>query len=263
MRHHSVRGLDKRPFMTSIPSDDATRKQQGDTRDAAIAFLEDFAHMRIIAAQQFPERGDARRLSAVLRRLLIDNGGDLRKIAPCRIGRLEFKAKDTKPYVKAGPPFFFDCRGPLISFWPQRPTWTHAQNPELREGLPEITLTLDGFLKQPVMCFQGKWFRRIDLIKFTANIGSGVHSGARLSADEELIAKARHALEKKLVNGQHTIQLNRSIFSPVMDATQYDGGSLDPVHLSLVVTVDMMLASQSLAILEAYIHGELTHERPT
>jgi hypothetical protein len=59
------------------------------TRDAAAAFVEDMPHIREVLNRVNPDRGELRRLSNPLRRLLIDNGGDLRDIAAPRIGRFK------------------------------------------------------------------------------------------------------------------------------------------------------------------------------
>src|SRR5437868_1161900 len=71
------------------------------TREAAIACVEDVAHMRDVLSRLDPDRGELRRLSAILRRLLIDNGGDLRRIAPPRVGRLELLIPDNKAIYAA------------------------------------------------------------------------------------------------------------------------------------------------------------------
>ena len=51
------------------------------TRGAAISLIEDMPHIRDVLNRPDPERGQVRLLSNVLRRILIDNGGDLRDIA--------------------------------------------------------------------------------------------------------------------------------------------------------------------------------------
>jgi hypothetical protein len=72
------------------------------THDAAWAMIDDFHYMRDIFSKTQPTAGDLRRMSGTLRRILIDNGGDIRKIAPPRIGRLELMAPDTLPIEKEG-----------------------------------------------------------------------------------------------------------------------------------------------------------------
>jgi hypothetical protein len=240
----------------SITPELATEQRQS-TLEAAVAFLEDLGYMRNIVAIEFPERGEIRRLSAVLRRLLVDNGGDLRKIAPCRIGRLELKAQDTKIYVRSKPQFFMNCRGPVISSWPNNRTRPMVESNDLKGPLREITLSLDGFVQQQIMCFQGRWLRRGDLIKHIANIASGVHSTHSMTDTDLAIEKARSSLLRKSVDGQHTITLNRSLFGPARDPVKYDGLALDPVHLALVSTAELLLKSDGISALIEVINAEI------
>jgi hypothetical protein len=59
------------------------------TRGAAMALVEDLPHIREVVNRPDPDKGELRRLSNELRRLLIDNGGDLRDVAAPRIGRFK------------------------------------------------------------------------------------------------------------------------------------------------------------------------------
>jgi len=243
----------------SIPPDIA-QEQRVKTREAAAAFVEDISHMRRLMASEFPERGDIRRLSAVLRRLLIDDNGDLRKIAPCRIGRVELLAEDTKRYVKSDPAFYFNCRGVIIASWPGNPrdwpTWSQAGDAKQPD---KINLSIDGFVGQSILCFNRLWIKRGSLIKHIANKGSGVHSPSQvIQTPEDLaIEQARRALVRKLVNGNHSILLNQAMFGHQFKQEKYDTESLDPVHLALVGTADLMLASPSLLELERTILTEI------
>ena len=56
------------------------------TRETAAAFIEDMRHLRDVVNK--PDATELRRLTNILRRLLID--GDLGKIAAPRIGRFEY-----------------------------------------------------------------------------------------------------------------------------------------------------------------------------
>ncbi len=40
-----------------------------------------------------------------------------------------------------------------------------------------IDLTIDSFVKQDVICFQGQWASRKNVIQYVRHVGSGVHSG--------------------------------------------------------------------------------------
>src|SRR5690349_11828921 len=87
-----------------------------ETREAAAAFIEDIAHVRNTLCAD-PDRGGVRRLSSVLRRLLIDNGGDLPRIASPRVGRLMFLEPDNQPVYRADrkhPFSFFGSHGVVV-----------------------------------------------------------------------------------------------------------------------------------------------------
>jgi hypothetical protein len=51
------------------------------TRDVAWHMLDDLKHMREIIAKPVPTSGEVRRISNLVRRLLIDKGGDLPRVA--------------------------------------------------------------------------------------------------------------------------------------------------------------------------------------
>lgn len=70
------------------------------TREAASTFVEDMGYVReTVAKADKITAQELRRLSAVLRRLLIDS--DLRSIAPPRIGRLSLLVPDNEPIYRA------------------------------------------------------------------------------------------------------------------------------------------------------------------
>jgi hypothetical protein len=97
-----------------MPADLAARKRE-ETLEAAAAFLEDMQHIREILARPNPIRGELRRLSNILRRLLPDR--DLQNIAPCRnLDPLQIDAPDNtkiEPLIKSEKGIFVDFRGEL------------------------------------------------------------------------------------------------------------------------------------------------------
>jgi hypothetical protein len=87
-----------------------------ETRDAAVALLEDLEHIRMICGRDEPSRDELRRLSATLRRILIDS--DLTKVAAPRLGRILLLAPDNKPLVKS------NTKTPYHSFLVAVPTYS-------------------------------------------------------------------------------------------------------------------------------------------
>src|SRR4051812_12857499 len=72
------------------------------THEAAWDMLDELNHMRETISKPVPTSGDLRRMSNLLRRLLIDNGGDLRKIVPPRLERrLQLLAPHVQSFIKA------------------------------------------------------------------------------------------------------------------------------------------------------------------
>lgn len=87
------------------------------SRGAAAAFIEDMPHVREVLNRPDPDRGEIRRMSNILRRLLIDNGGDLRGVAAPRIGRSTLQSPDNAPILKLArntPIPFFQSAGASV-----------------------------------------------------------------------------------------------------------------------------------------------------
>jgi hypothetical protein len=153
------------------------------TREAAAAFIEDLAHIRDVVNKTDPDGAELRRLSNVLRRFLIDDGGDLKDIAAPRIGRVVLLSPDNKPFLARDLEYEFFGSAGVVCFG----VYTRAASlqkgmatpPNLADFNPErtIDLRIDNFLSQRVLCFQNQWVTRQDAIKYIGNIASGVHSG--------------------------------------------------------------------------------------
>jgi hypothetical protein len=152
------------------------------TREAASNFVEDMGYIReTLGKADKITPGELRRLSAVLRRLLIDN--DLRSIAPPRIGRLSLLVPDNDPIYRA-------ARKQTVSLF--QSGGLHIFNNEIRalatnqtgslrldptfDRTKTIPLPLDGFLNQKILAHNNEWATRGQVIKYIANSGSGVHS---------------------------------------------------------------------------------------
>jgi hypothetical protein len=88
------------------------------TKESAAAFIEDMRHIRDALKPENIDRGEIRRLSSVLRRFLIDNGGDISSLAPARIGCLNLHCPDNNPIyaVDRKTPFQFFGSGSAKDF---------------------------------------------------------------------------------------------------------------------------------------------------
>lgn len=158
------------------------------TRDAAIALVEDLEHVREVLKRKLTSRGEIRRLSAVMRRLLVD--GDLGRVAAPRIEKLTILAPDRKPYYnveKSARVLFFASGGaPIFGVNLDAMLLANAgQTPDVQRRIAELTNGIDrqlvplkppNFTDQRVLCYHGAWVTRRAAIKHIANVGSGVHS---------------------------------------------------------------------------------------
>src|SRR3954454_12819652 len=92
------------------------RKMLGATKEQAAAVLEDIQYIRAIAARPDQSVAELRRVSSVLRRLLIER--DITAVAAPRIGRLFFTMSDNSRYYAASatkPFIFFGSARPNMS----------------------------------------------------------------------------------------------------------------------------------------------------
>lgn len=169
------------------------------TSNAAVAFVEDMTHIREVLARRESSRSTIRHLSGILRRLLVE--GDISKIAVPRFdGRIKYEMPDRKPYYDvakrlrctffaSGGASIFGVSVDALALWHAGPGQDTTSMKSILPNLPDfiaktISLPLDNFLNQKVLCYRGYWATRRDVIKHIANYGSGVHS-ATLSKDED------------------------------------------------------------------------------
>jgi hypothetical protein len=237
------------------------------TKEAAAAFVEDMAHIReLLAKNDWPSR-EIRHLSAVLRRLLVEN--DIRSIAPPRIDRMHFNAPDNNEFyhatkkhflfmfVSGGPPLFgYDCRA-LAMFKGKKP---HPDLTELDKTLT-ISLPLDGFLNQKVIAFDNKWISRRQVIKYVANTASGVHSQTIQTDDERSITRMRRYMKVEALHGGLKLSLDDSIYDigNYIPTFKWSSNTIDFVLYELISIAHFLVTSPDALELEKLIVSELTH----
>jgi hypothetical protein len=236
------------------------------TKEAAAAFAEDMDHIRDIASRVIPDAAELRRASGHLRRLLIDNNGDLRKIAACRIGKFSLKALDNAPYYREeGPQSYLLFASGLIgapSGLPFRGIVFNRpgeyRNIEKDESGNLIDLNLDGFLAQRIFCIHGKWITRRETIRYVAHVGSGVHSGTANDTDEVAISRIRNCVTIKMLPGNLPsvgfLPQESLIVSPEFI---HRPDSIDPVLNEIAITCYFMSISPDLRELEKVVRSEL------
>lgn len=250
-----------------------------ETKQGAAAFIEDLEHIRdIVRTSDKANAGEIRRLSNVLRRLLIDNGGDLRSIAPPRIGRFTLASFDNGPILKSEakkPIAFYQSGGGAIFGVYVRAGLIEANRPGEPPGPrpldnfdPEstISLPLDNFLAQKLICSREGWATRAQIIKYVANVASGVHTGTPREAYEQLLNRARRAVsysvqQISLPDGSKAESLNVAAHMDVIHSDadlpfRYDPGHVDPTLVELLAAAQLLLISPDIANLEMSIRQE-------
>ncbi len=232
------------------------------SRTAAAALLEDIAHIRkTLEHDDFLAR-EARSMSGVLRRLLIDNGGDLRKIAPPRIGKFEIDAPDNSQIYQASRKNYFTY------FASGGFDYYHNKYRALYSTLPQIalvphdktvSLSLDGFLSQKVLALQNEWVTRRQVIKYVANIASGVHSSTPTHADEVLLARIQRAIRLSPAGGSTIkVRFEPQAFLGRMDDFKWTPEAIDPVFIEIASAAHFLCVSPNMLQLEHSIKEELS-----
>jgi hypothetical protein len=244
-------------------SDEEKAALRESTLEAAAVLIDDLDHIRKILAQPEPTAGDIRRLTAQLRRILIER--DLALIAAPRFGRIFLEAPDVKPIAtsnRSNPMPFYSAGGAEI-FKIQiasvliennnRPRTIAGYNPDAR-----VLLKIDNFITQNVVCFRGEWISRGDIIKYIANVAHGVHTGTIKESSEQLIRKVRHAWKLEMKNGQPNITANVNVFSNSSDLpANVDQKAIDCALVEVLAAASFVVNSPNVISLEAIIANEI------
>jgi len=251
-------------------SDKQRAKLVEETKEAAAAFIEDMDHMRAVVSTDTPSKGDIRRISAILRRLLVNR--DIALIASPRTGKVQIEAPDLKAAygAEAIQPFLFFASGQakvLGGFVSTITMFDLKRNPIFGppkhlipavEVSKKIELPLESFLRQNVLKYRNEWISRESVIKYVANVASGVHSGAARKKDEITLSQIRSAHSyRKSQTGihcdffKHGIDVDETAFSHSPD-------SIDPVLVELLASATFFVGSPFVIDLEKVIQEELS-----
>jgi hypothetical protein len=234
------------------------------TLESSVVLIDDLAHIREILAKPEPTAGDIRRLTAQLRRILIER--DLALIAAPRVGRISLQAPDTKPITisnRASPVSFFSAGGADVFGVQVAAAIIEKGNaarilpgfdPEAR-----VLLKADNFLTQNVVCFQGEWISRGDIIKYIANVAHGVHTGEIKESSEQLIRRVRHAWKFEIINGTPTMSSNVAVFSNAELPANVDRRAIDCALLEVLAAASLMVKSPEVIALVGTFTVSLSH----
>lgn len=247
--------------------EDAARARVA-TRAAAASFVEDLGHIRDVLSKPNLERGEVRRMSAILRRFVVD--GDLPMIAAPRLGggRLKFMVPDNNAFYRAQERarvnysffvsggvglFGLECRAALAVPGEFK---DFPIDPLTIDSDARVELNIDSFLSQRIICVEGRWISRKLAIKHIANYASGVHSRTPDNPEEELAARARCYLsfginDKAVANISVNVQaLGGDVIEP-----DFDPNHIDCVLYEVFCSASFVVNSPSVIALEAEIQA--------
>lgn len=236
------------------------------TKEDAIALVEDFDHLVEILEKVHTKAADLRRSSAILRRLLIEQ--KLQAIASPRIGKIQISTIDHAPVYRAarkGVYDFFISGGAAIhgSTVLQLAIFSVHENSQEEEKDQTLEFPLDTFLKQKVIFSNTNWFTRHQVIKFVANVGSGVHGGKIRTTAEKRLETIRHNICVTLENSQDgkkmpvvTIAMGESLSTH--SVKEYDPTKINGVLFSLISTIHYLVnAKDVISLIETIKKNEM------
>jgi hypothetical protein len=244
------------------------------TSEAAAAFVEDMGYIReTLAKADRTTPGEIRRLSAVLRRLLIHN--DLRSISSPRTGPLSLLVPDNNPIYHAARKqsvrIFFsggisvfnnEVRAIVTSL-----TGDFRLDPAFDKN-KTATVALDGFLNQKVLAHNNRWATRGQVIKYIANSSSGVHSKSTNDSstpeDFEILLSMLRKCLKFTKQGDTGIKMSVdwSAFGGTDSSSfTWTPDSIDGVLIELLCAAHFLSVSPDVHSLEFALHKEFGFPR--
>jgi len=227
-----------------------------DTRDQAVALLEDFAHFREILARPDPFRGELRRISATLRRLLIERS--ITMVAGPRIGKFLFTTMDNKQVSTKKTVMYFAGGAPFGTKVGETPTPLDLVQRKKSAEPNSVKVRLDGFLNQPILGLQGKFATRKDVVEYVAYNLQGVHNKStrpRTEADD-ILDQFKLGTFK---NGTMTMSVNLADVPIKPDEGNfiYDENEIDLVLHAIYSTINFIMISDDVERLESVIRQEI------
>lgn len=233
-----------------------------DTKDIAVAFIEDEEHIRKIIQTEHPSRSEIRILSNLLRRLLVNR--ELAQIASPRISNLRLirpslddfyrAARDTDVWLfNSGCPELAQRFSPLMF---QKTESIKERHPVTSFQFRTTETTKpDLFLSQRVLCLNNHWISRLQTIKYAAICASGVHSEQPKTKTEKTLAKIRHALTYKQ-DGSSLQSINMSALLDAPFPIIYEQDRIDVVLVELLAAAFYMCHSPNVEQLVGIIRNE-------
>lgn len=245
------------------------------TRAKALDLRDDLQHMREVVAKKPVTSGDLRRMSSTLRRLLLDEGGELPVVASPRLQRrvrlsspdLELLRDDWDegmPYFASlGASRIFGSKAEVFTMnltW-QQPFVGADEKIKMygQKGEPDQTLVempVRKFLAQKVLYFAGEWFDREEVLKHVANKAGGVHS-ANLKSDQDLkIHRLRQLFSFHGEAGEMSLRFNIKSFRETTTEIDVNAFGVDFALVHVMAMGRYITISPDILELERVIDDE-------
>lgn len=237
------------------------------TYEAAIILADDLRFIRQILIKREVKAGDVRRISVLLRRLLIE--GEITEVAAPRIGRLLFEVPEYKEdhrsnaglwvfYATSVPPMFGLPLEALSGIFhgkvdPNQETGGGLVLPSTTgPDAGRIQLRLDGFMNDQIGRHGNTAIKRRDIIKYVSYKGFGVHARGQDEEIFKLIEDARYCLTIRM--NPTGIQLNVSDLG--RKPPNYEHSDIDVALMHLFSTAYYLCKSPMVQQLEEVIAQE-------
>lgn len=187
---------------------------------------------------------------------------ELSLISAPRTGRILLRSFDNAQFYKKGKvaPYKIFASGGVCAFG----VWFRAaevrelrsnENTEPFDPESTIELPLENFLNQRVLCVEGQWITRRAVIKYCANIGSGVHSGEAKTDEEKAIALLRRSMTYRVeLDSPHGPAAGMILHGPANPASPT---AVDAVLIELLATTDLIVKSEGVVALEKVVQQEI------
>ena|GEM_PF-2378488 len=242
-----------------------------ETRRAAAPLLDDLRFLRETIGSPGVTPGDLRRISNLLRRLLIE--GDLLNVAGPRLGKIKLQALNTELdqelLKQKDVEYYFSG---IIS-WTGIEINTASKTKNNQVPFPEdiarafrkvspgnpkyVPMRVDLFLTQRVAAINNQWLNRKQVLKHIANTASGVHSSDLKNPTEKLCHKLRCCASWGLKPGTAGLQLDFSAFEECLPELHYQEDYVDVLLGEMFTTSNVIVNSPDIQKLEEAISFEL------
>lgn len=182
--------------------DDKKHALRARTLEAALVLVDDFQFITGTLAKPSPTTGDVRRISVILRRLLLD--GHLKHVAAPRIGRVAIELPDNRELLYAAEGQFVTVGLAPMFGWSCLPFGLYRTFPEPHrenflnipsdESLSSRSVSVEGLLSDLVVRIDGQFVCRSDILKFVCYHAFGAHYSGQESPVFELIRRFRYSV---------------------------------------------------------------------